>query len=836
MERVLWYRLVGGLLIGSSIAALPLFGPNRLWIGMGVMVAITAVNFAMLHNLSLDQRPTAVMALVDTAVLLGVVALVPSSLPVAAVVFASTTALFVFWFGSRLTLGLTVAVVAGFSAVGIAADPPLWFPATVALAVCCIVCTLILQTVAEGVEDTQRRFDELVNGIDAVVWEAGTTGRVDFVSANVADVLGCDATAFADPAFIDTHAHPHDIASWHHARERNSEGRGSEVHLRVRDDHHSYRRIQERVKVSLNPDGTVHRHRGLIMDETRRWDAETDLRRYSDFIQGIPIALLIVQLTDADDPRSVVVTSLNPAAQALLDAANAHRNERHTLDDGPVRLVDCLDIEERWLERLRGVTMTNKAYERPFLRIPGAEGIYAMRAVPLPDQCIGISLEDVTRRERLAESFRHQALHDQLTGLPNRAHLHTRLDAALAESEQTGSGVALLVVDLDQFKEVNDALGHEYGDRLLAELSRRLGAKLRHCDTIARLGGDEFAVLLTDDADVPKATEVARRLIALCEKPIKIGEFRFQVSASVGVAVAPAHGNDTDTLLRRADGAMYRAKASGGSVSVYSPGQDLYNVRRLELLGDLRDAVGTDDLAVQYQPRIDLRTNRTVGVEALVRWHHPRHGMLPPDEFIELAEVSGTIHRLTQHVSERASAEMRPLVDQHDLSLSVNLSTRNLYDAKLVEWVSDLLVRHRIAPGTLCFEITESQLMDDPSHSLTVLHELRELGIRFSIDDFGTGYSSLSYLRELPIDEVKIDRIFVADVANDDTIVRSVIDLGHNLGLHVVAEGVEDVVTLGRLQELGCDSAQGFHFGAPMDADELTTYLDGAWENIITLR
>jgi EAL domain-containing protein (putative c-di-GMP-specific phosphodiesterase class I) len=210
--------------------------------------------------------------------------------------------------------------------------------------------------------------------------------------------------------------------------------------------------------------------------------------------------------------------------------------------------------------------------------------------------------------------------------------------------------------------------------------------------------------------------------------------------------------------------------------------------------------------------------------------------MLPPDEFIELAEVSGTIHRLTQHVSERASAEMRPLVDQHDLSLSVNLSTRNLYDAKLVEWVSDLLVRHRIAPGTLCFEITESQLMDDPSHSLTVLHELRELGIRFSIDDFGTGYSSLSYLRELPIDEVKIDRIFVADVANDDTIVRSVIDLGHNLGLHVVAEGVEDVVTLGRLQELGCDSAQGFHFGAPMDADELTTYLDGAWENIITLR
>jgi diguanylate cyclase (GGDEF)-like protein len=698
------------------------------------------------------------------------------------------------------------------------------------------VCTLVLQTVAEGVEDTQRRFDELVNGIDAVVWEAGVNGRVNFVSANVGDVLGCTAATFADATFIDTHAHPHDIATWRAARHRNAEGRGSEVHLRVRDDRGGYRRIQERVKVSLHSDGTVHRHRGLLMDETRHWDAEADLRRYSDFIQGIPIALLIVRLTDPDDPRSVEITSLNPAAQSLLDSANAHRDRHHTLDDGPLRLVDCLDIEERWLERLRGVTMTNKAYEQPFLRIPGTDGIYAMRAVPLPDNCIGISLEDVTRRERLAESFRHQALHDQLTGLPNRAYLHDRLDAALAESEQTGGAVALLVVDLDQFKEVNDALGHEYGDRLLAELSRRLGAKLRHCDTVARLGGDEFAVLLTDDADVTRATEVARRLIALCEKPVKIGEFRFQVSASVGIAVAPEHGVDGETLLRRADGAMYRAKAAGGSVSVYSPGQDLYNVRRLELLGDLRAAVSSDDLAVQYQPRVDLRTHRTVGVEALVRWHHPRHGMLPPDEFIELAEVSGTIHRLTQHVSERASAEIRPLVELHGLSLSVNLSTRNLYDPKLVEWVGDLLVRHRIGAGSLCFEITETQLMDDPSHSLTVLHELRELGIRFSIDDFGTGYSSLSYLRELPIDEVKIDRTFVADLVDDDTIVRSVIDLGHNLGLHVVAEGVEDGPTMERLQELGCDSAQGFHFGAPMDADDLTTYLDGAWENVISLR
>jgi diguanylate cyclase (GGDEF)-like protein len=830
------YRMIACLVMGICVVAFPLFGPHRLLVGIGVIVLGGLANLALMRDIRETGRPTPVMAMLDAGMVLAIVALAPESLPIAAVVFASFVALDVFWFGVRTTLAITLAVIIGFFAIGAAAHPALWLPATSAVAICGTLTTLVLHTLAKSVRDTQRRFDELVNGIDAVVWEAGANGRIDFVSANITDVLGCSATTFATPGFIDIHAHPHDVESWQHARSRNAEGHSSEAHLRVRDDHGSYRRIQERVKVSLNPDGTVHRQRGLLMDETHRWDAEAHLRRYSDFIQGIPIALLVLQLTDPEDPRSTVITSLNPAARALLDAAGGDGIGVHDFDAGPVRLLDCLDMDLDWLERIRGVTMTAETYEQPFMSIPGAEGIYAMRAVPLPDHCIGISLEDVTRRERLAESFRHQALHDQLTGLPNRAYLRSRLDSSLSEAEHNGNQVALLVVDLDQFKEVNDALGHEYGDRLLAELSRRLGSKLRQCDTIARIGGDEFAVLLTNGADVAGATEVADRIIALCESPLRIGDFRFQVSASVGIAVAPEHGTDADTLLRRADGAMYRAKVAGGSVAVYSPGEDLYTVRRLELLGDLREAVGTDDLAVQYQPRIDLRTNRAVGVEALVRWHHPRHGMLPPDEFIELAEVSGTIHRLTQHVSERASAEMRGLVDEHDLVLSVNLSTRNLYDPKLVSWVGDLLVRHGIAPGSLYFEITESQLMDDPNHSLIVLHELRELGVRFSIDDFGTGYSSLSYLRELPIDEVKIDRIFVADVLNDDTIVRSVIDLGHNLGLHVVAEGVEDAPTMDRLLELGCDSAQGYHFGAPMDADELCTYLDSTWEDVVTLR
>ena len=467
--------------------------------------------------------------------------------------------------------------------------------------------------------------------------------------------------------------------------------------------------------------------------------------------------------------------------------------------------------------------------------------------MPLPDRSVGISLEDVTKRARQAESFRHRALHDPLTGLPNRAMLHERLTHALIEADRTGDPVALLLVDLDQFKEVNDALGHEYGDGVLRELSRRLVGRLRQCDTIARLGGDEFAILLTTDATAEGAAEVARRLNELCEEPIQVADYRLQVSASVGIALAPEHANDAETLLRRADGAMYRAKGAGGGYAIYSPGHELNAVRRLELLADLRDAIQTEAFVVHYQPRIDLATLQPVGVEALVRWRHPRHGLLPPGEFIELAEVSGAIRLLTQTVTERATADVRGLGATAGLAVSVNLSMRNLYDPTLVEWVTAMIEESHIPAGALCFELTESQLMDDPRQANEVLHQLHRSGVRFSVDDFGTGYSSLAYLRDLPIDEVKIDRSFVADLARGDSrIVQSVIDVGHHLGLHVVAEGVETPEVLARLRELGCDSAQGFHLAMPMPLGDLRSFLDEApprttgagpaWEAAITER
>jgi diguanylate cyclase (GGDEF)-like protein len=572
--------------------------------------------------------------------------------------------------------------------------------------------------------------------------------------------------------------------------------------------------------VTLDDDGRVVRRRGILVDETARWEAEASVRRYTDFIEGIPIALVILRLDDLEDPESLRVVAANPAAGDLVDVPNDASIGR--------RLADLLPDSNEFRDHMADVVRLQEAFERPFVELPGVDEVFALRAVPLPDQSVGLSLEDVTKRARLAESFRHQATHDPLTGLPNRALLHERLTRALISADRTGEPVALLLVDLDQFKEVNDALGHEYGDGLLRELSRRMSTRLRNCDTIARLGGDEFAVLLTTGASQAGAEDVARRLNDLCEEAIQVADYRLQVSASVGIALAPEHANDAETLLRRADGAMYRAKGSGGGYAVYSPGHELNAVRRLELLADLREAVLSEAFVVHYQPRIDLATLRPVGIEALVRWRHPRHGLLPPSEFIELAEVSGAIRLLTQTVTRRATADVRALDVAQPLSVSVNLSMRNLYDPTLVEWVTNVLEVADIPSGTLCFELTETQLMDDPRQAKDVLQRLRDAGVRFSVDDFGTGYSSLAYLRDLSVDEVKIDRSFVADLERgDDRVVRSVIDMGHHLGLHVVAEGVETPEALTLLRDLGCDSAQGYHLAMPMDLDDLASYFDG---------
>ena len=425
--------------------------------------------------------------------------------------------------------------------------------------------------------------------------------------------------------------------------------------------------------------------------------------------------------------------------------------------------------------------------------------------------------------------LRHQALHDDLTDLPNRALLYERMEAALAAAERSGEPAALLLVDLDRFKEVNDTLGHDTGDRLLEEVAARLQGVVRRGDTLARLGGDEFAVLLRGLPDRGMAAELAGRLQEAIARPFMLDEVVAVLDASIGIAHCPEHGTDVHTLVQRADVAMYDAKRSRTSIETYSPERDPYSAERLKLLGELRTAIGAGELVLHYQPKVDVATQRVVGVEALVRWQHPVHGLLGPAEFVPLAERTGAIGELTRWVLDSALAQARVWRDAGlDLTMAVNLAAANIADATLPDAVAALLERHGVPGDRLECEISEHTVMADPRRAMAILERLRGLGVKLSLDDFGTGHSSLSYLKRLPLDEVKIDRSFVMGMTDDDNdaaIVRTTIDLARNLGLDVVAEGVETETILRNLSELSCDVAQGFFLSRPLPAADLDGWL-----------
>lgn len=432
---------------------------------------------------------------------------------------------------------------------------------------------------------------------------------------------------------------------------------------------------------------------------------------------------------------------------------------------------------------------------------------------------------DVTARKRAEAALSHQALHDGLTGLPNRTLLRDRLEQAIAGYRRTGAPLALLVMDLDRFKEVNDTLGHQYGDLLLQEVSRSLRGCLRESDTVARLGGDEFAVLLPG-ADAAAATGLARRLLDALSQSFVLQDYPVAVAASLGIAVCPDEAPDPDHLLRCADVAMYCAKRSGEEVAIYAPDLDHHSPNRLALLAELRVAIETDQLELHFQPKVRLPHGSPGGVEALVRWRHPKRGLLPPDEFVALAEQTGLIKPLTCWVIG-AALDQACIWRQAGIHLpvAVNLSMKDLHDPSLPDTVAELLAARGLPAEWLSLEITENGLMAEPTTAMAALRRLRSMGVRVAMDDFGTGYSSLAYLKQLPLDELKIDRRFVREMATDDSdcaIVRSTIELAHSLGLVVVAEGVEDAETGVLLARLGCDQAQGYYYGRPAPAAELT--------------
>ena len=443
-----------------------------------------------------------------------------------------------------------------------------------------------------------------------------------------------------------------------------------------------------------------------------------------------------------------------------------------------------------------------------------------------------VTLMYISSSKRKSEQLHHQAHHDLLTGLPNRSSLMLRLEEMLART--SANPFALLLLDLDRFKEVNDTFGHQTGDVLLREIGPRLRGVLRASDVLARLGGDEFALLLPGTG-AAAAVGVAEKLLHALDEPFGVDGYEFQIGGSIGIASFPVDGLSPTDLMRRADVAMYAAKRANLGTAVYATELDVNTPAQITLYGELRRAIEQDELRLHFQPKVDVCTGALSGVEALVRWQHPDRGLILPDQFIPMAERTGLIRPLGNWVLEAAVRQSRAWErDGLAIQIAVNLGAYNLDDSNLAQAISGLLERYTVTADRLRVEITETMLMRDPDNARRVLEELRAAGVRVSIDDFGTGYSSLAYLKRLPADELKIDRSFIqhmAEDAGDTAIVRSVIALGHELGLVVTAEGVEDAVSLERLRAFGCDRAQGYYFARPMDADSLrASYLSSADE------
>ena len=441
-------------------------------------------------------------------------------------------------------------------------------------------------------------------------------------------------------------------------------------------------------------------------------------------------------------------------------------------------------------------------------------------------------IERTLQLEEMNKLLEHQTLHDALTRLPNRVLLHDRLRSTLLTAHRTHEPFALIGVDLDLFKEINDTLGHLAGDLVLQHVADACHKTLRDCDTVARMGGDEFAILLPKVSNLDEAVKVAQRVLEAIKEPIHINGHTVSVGASLGIAMFPEHGDEAIELINHGDAAMYEAKQNKLGVVVYRAEMGEGNSEAIALKGELRSALTEHELLLHFQPKIDISSNTVNGVEALVRWQHPRLGLLYPDTFIVLAETSGLIKQLTHEVLRLAMMQIQEWRSkQISLPIAVNISAVNLQDKDFPEFVAAMIAEYGVLGNLLELEVTETAIMTEPLRAIENIRKLSDIGVIVSIDDFGTGYSSLAYLQKLMVAKIKIDKSFVMEMATgdlDEVIVRSTIDLAHNLGLKAVAEGVETQGAWDKLREMGCDSAQGYFMSKPLPAEQLLAWLQSS--------
>jgi diguanylate cyclase (GGDEF)-like protein/PAS domain S-box-containing protein len=516
------------------------------------------------------------------------------------------------------------------------------------------------------------------------------------------------------------------------------------------------------------------------------------------------------------------------------------RTREDVIGQTPVLFSDE-DVDRAMLDALLHPLCQRRGFDGEAMasRRDGSRYVLDLAVVPVHDDDGALQywvayMRDVSERKAQLAALEHQVLHDVLTDLPNRVLIRDRLEQAILAAERDGNAVGLMILDLDDFKDVNDTLGHHFGDEVLRQVATRVRPFLRSVDTLARLGGDEFGILLPSITDMKDAMRTAQNVFTAFVDPFDIEGQTFECGASIGVGIYPGNGNDALAIMRCAEVAMYAAKSTKNGFLPYAPEQETSSVSSLSLRVDLREAIEQDQLVLYYQPKIHLRSGLVTRVEALVRWRHPERGLMQPDQFIPLAERTALIKPLTDWVLDCALGQCRAWHDTgFPIHVAVNLPTQSLLEPFLPQRVSRTLEKWQLDPRVLKLEITESGIMADPPHVLAILHLLRTLGVRLSLDDFGTGYSSLIHMRNLPVDEIKIDKSFIMGMKHnesDSAIVRSIISLAHSLGHEVVAEGVDDEETFRMLSELGCDLAQGYYLTPPLPPDDLMKWLaDSKW-------
>ena len=668
----------------------------------------------------------------------------------------------------------------------------------------------------------EARFEALIRHSRDVIIVTDTSGAIVYASPSFETVLGLPVADLMGTTGLQL-VHPDDVDAfvthlvW--LVEHPGEARTQEARIRHADGSWRWAEV---VAANLFDDPALNGLVGHFRDITERKLGEEALRssgeRFRALVRHSSDAVTVMSRDGS--PRYV-----SPAVEHVL----GYRDE--DFDREPIAHFLHPDDRATWRSHLEDVLARPGSVHAVELRMHHADGRWIwteMRANNLLDdpavEGVVVHLRDVSERRHAEADLAHQALHDSLTGLPNRALVLDRIGRALARGQRTGLHTVVLFLDLDRFKVVNDSLGHTHGDDLLVALASRLRSHLRDADTVARLGGDEFVVLLEDVAHETVALDIGEKLLDAVRRPFKVAGREFFVTPSIGLAISTPGGSDSaDSMIRDSDAAMYVAKSKGRDrLEVFDEGIRFRALRRLEMEHDLHRAIERDELVLHYQPSYDLKARRITGVEALLRWQHPSRGLVPPGEFIGIAEETGFIVPIGEWVIDRACRQASEWFGAgRDMSLRtvwVNVSARQLARPELPDVVRDALRRHGLDPAQLGLELTESALIEEAENPGTELRDIEALGVKLAIDDFGTGYSSLLYLRRYSVDVLKIDRSFVSGLgtnADDTAITAAVIGLGHSLGMEVSAEGVETPLQLDTLADLCCDTACGYHLVRP---------------------